>query len=258
MPIVNWFVGFLLVCAVVGVALVGRHMALHPYTGDGRIVDVMKPARNAIIATWVWLATDIALILAAIGTINVLGGMGGPIGSVEALKSADAFSSVTGIAYSIAFAVAGYMILRWVYLTNRNAQALNPAMTVTPGWAVFWFFIPIANLWKPFDGVRQTWQASADPQAPDAVPIPMVMRMWWGLWIIASIMGNIGSRMSLSAETPQALIAANRITVATLPVDIALAIALTTMMRRLSQIQRDAAGGMAQARPGSAADAVFD
>lgn len=257
MSIVFWISIVGVVAALVGAALVVRHLAHHPYVGDGRIVDVVKPTRNAVVATWVWLATDIALTLAAFNTITVLGGMGRPIGSVEALKSADAFSGATGIAYTIAFAVAGYTVLRWVYLTNRNAQALNPAMTVTPGWAVFWFFVPIANLWKPFDGVRQAWQASADPQAPDAVPIPAVMRWWWGLWIIASIMGNIGSRMALSAETPQALIAADWLTVATLPVDVGLAIALTTMMRRLSQMQRVAAGGIAQARPGSAGDAVF-
>ncbi|MGU3391605.1 DUF4328 domain-containing protein [Sphingomonas sp. M1A8_2b] len=258
MSIVNWFVVFLVVCLVVGVALVVRRIAHHPYESDGRMVDTVKLARIASIATWLWLATDVAVMLASIGTINALGGFGSPMASAHALRSADAFTSATSLAYSVSTVAAGCVVLRWVYLTNRNAHALYPAMTVTPGWAVAWFFIPIAGLWKPFDGVRQTWQASADPKAPDTVPIPALLRWWWGLWVVTSIMGNIEYSLSSRANTVEGMIGANLFTLATLPVDIGLAIALTTMMRRPSQMQRDVAGGAAHPRPKTAEDDAVD
>ena len=33
----------------------------------------------------------------------------------------------------------------------------------TPGWSVGWFFVPIMNPWKPFQAMREIWQASAEP-----------------------------------------------------------------------------------------------
>lgn len=258
MSIVNWFVALLVVVMVVGAALVVRRMAHHPFSSDGTMVDTVTLARVARIAICVWLAADVAVMLASIGTITALGGFGGPIAAIPALKSADTLTTATGIVYAIIFSVTGILVLRWIYLTNRNAQALNPAMTVTPGWAVGWFFIPIAGLWKPFDGVRQTWQASANPQDPDSVPIPALLRWWWGLWVVTSIMGNIGYSLSNRADSVDGLIAANGFTLATLPVDIGLAIALTMMMRRLSQMQRDVAGGAPQARPETVGNGAYD
>ena len=257
MTMIHGLVAILIVCLVVAAALVVRRMAHQSYPIDGRIVDTVRLARIARIATCVWLAADIGVILASIGTIAVLGGFGGPMGSTRALSSADTFTTVTGVAYLITFLVAGGTILRWIHLTIRNAHALDPSMTITPGWAVGWFFVPIAGLWKPFDGMRQAWQASANPQAPDSVPIPAVLRWWWGAWVVTSIIGNIIFSLTNKADTVDALIVANAVTVATLPVDIVLAIALTTILRRLSQMQRDAAGGAAQARPETVEDAVF-
>ena len=222
------------------------------------LADTARLTRIATALIWTWLATDVALGMSAVYMIDLLGGLGDAIAPAESFEGLERILTATAVLNVLAVIVAGIAVLRWIYLTSRNAQALGPAMTVTRGWAVGWFFVPIANLWKPFQAVSETWQVSADPEAPDAVPIPAVLRVWWGCWIASSIISNIDFRLSMRAETAEQLIAASWFTVAAVPVDIALTIALTTIMRRLSQMQRDRAGDIRQARPQIAEDATFE
>ena len=230
----------------------------HVANGPEPLVDTARLTRIATALIRTWLATDVALGLSALYTIGVLGGLGGAIAPGESFAGLEQVLAVTGVLNVVAVVAAGIAVLRWIYRASRNAQALGPAMTVTPGWSVGWFFVPIANLWKPFQAVSETWQVSADPHAPDAVPIPAVLRIWWGCWIASSIISNIDFRLSMQAETAEQLIAASWFTVAAVPVDIALTIALATIMRRLSQMQCDRAGDMHQAPPQTLANAVIE
>lgn len=200
--------------------------------------DTARLTRAAKILTWAWLASDVVLTASSLFTINVLGGMGGDIATIDALEKADHFSMITASLYMIAFIAAGMAILRWLYVTNKNAQQISDApFAMTPGWSIGFFFIPIANLFKPFVAIRESWQATVDPQAPDTVIVPPLLRWWWGLWIATSILGNVQFRLSMSAKTPENLITAESLSVVALPVDIALTIVLVTIMNRLSRMQ---------------------
>jgi hypothetical protein len=222
------------------------------------MVDTARVTRIATALIWTWLATDVALGMAALYTIGMLGGLGDAIAPAESFAGLERVLTATGVLNVLTVVAAGIAVLRWIYRTSRNAHALGPTMMITPGWAVGWFFVPVANLWKPFQAVSETWQVSADPHAPDAVPIPVVLRIWWGCWIASSIISNIDFRLSMRAETAEQLIAASWFTVAAVPVDVALTIALAAIMRRLSQMQRDRAGDMRQAPPQIAEDATFE
>jgi hypothetical protein len=62
----------------------------------------------------------------------------------------------------------------------------------TPGWAVGWWFVPFANLVKPFQTVRELWKAS-DPGAPDwwgSETLP-VIGWWWGGYVVFNILDGI-------------------------------------------------------------------
>ena len=49
----------------------------------------------------------------------------------------------------------------WIHRAASNLPALGRyGMKFTPGWCVGWFFIPFANLVKPFQAVKELWRAS--------------------------------------------------------------------------------------------------
>lgn len=110
-------------------------------------------------------------------------------------------------------------------------------MTITPGWNVGWFFVPIATLWKPFQGLREAWQASVSPNDPGSVAVPVLMRWWWGLWLLTSVLGNISTRLSFGATDAGTLLTASWIDVVSFAVDLPLTLVLIRMIRNFDTLQ---------------------
>lgn len=80
----------------------------------------------------------------------------------------------------------------WIYRASTNLRALGAqGMTIGPGWAIGWYFIPIANCWKPYQAMKEIWQASARPQQWQGMAAPSLLRMWWGLWLLSFFVPGI-------------------------------------------------------------------
>lgn len=133
------------------------------------------------------------------------------------------------------FVVAGVVILCWIYRVSANAHLLATGLTISPGWAVGWFFIPIAWLWKPFQGVSEAWRASTGPDTDwKAAPVPGLLRWWWGFWLVQGILGNVALRL---AQIPEAGVAASFINIASSLADGVTCVLLIVIVRRLSGMQ---------------------
>ncbi len=77
--------------------------------------------------------------------------------------------------------------LMWVYRANWNAHALGAVdMRFRPGWAVGWYFIPLANLWMPFRVMSEIWRVSANPGDWQNTPRSSVLGWWWALYLLHS------------------------------------------------------------------------
>jgi len=190
--------------------------------------------RAAIIAVLVWLAADFAYAISSGLTIAALNSPG----SGPAPETADAVAGITSVVMLVTMLTSVVFVSRWIMRVNANAHSLSDSMTITPGWNVGWFFVPVATLWKPFQGLRETWQASVSPHDPASVAVPAVLRWWWGLWLATSIIGNISFRLSLNANDVGTLIAAHWLDVASFFIDIPLSVALIMMIRRFNELQK--------------------
>lgn len=162
------------------------------------------------------------------------------------LVSVDTVSGAVAIPVLLINLIAIVLIARWIYRVNKNAHTLSSGMEMSPGANVGWFFVPIATWWKPFQGVSQSWRASVSPSDPDNVDIPGWMRLWWGCWIITTILNNIAFRLSLNAKTLEDFQATSWLDLVILPFDLAAAATLFVLVTRLSQIQHDAGDVEAQ------------
>jgi len=95
------------------------------------------------------------------------------------------------------------LFLVWLNRAHKNLLALRPShLEFSSGWAVGWWFVPFANLVKPFQVVREVWWES-DPQIHDGEMFltaslhsaPAYMGFWWAFWILSNIVANILSRI---------------------------------------------------------------
>jgi hypothetical protein len=88
-----------------------------------------------------------------------------------AARANDLRQGIIGVAYIVLLLATSVVVLVWIYGANRNAHAIGATgMRFTPGWAVGWYFIPIFNLWKPYQAMKEIWKASADPGNWQAQP----------------------------------------------------------------------------------------
>ena len=97
------------------------------------------------------------------------------------------------------FLVTGIVVLRWIYRASVNAHAAAPGLTITPGWAVGWYFVPIANLWKPFQAMKEIWLGSHFGANREGGYTSDLLSWWWGLYILDYIIANVSFRLALDA-----------------------------------------------------------
>lgn len=103
-----------------------------------------------------------------------------------------------GIGQLIVYLAGAVVALRWLYLANANARALGATdLMGSPGLAVGWFFIPLANLVMPYATVRDMWRASANPKDWQAASAPATIILWWICWLAAGITGLIAFRLQI-------------------------------------------------------------
>lgn len=77
------------------------------------------------------------------------------------------------------------IVSRWIYRANSNARALGASeMAFTPGAAVGWYFVPIANFWKPYQAMREIWKASVSPAGWERQRVSALLPTWWLLAIV--------------------------------------------------------------------------
>lgn len=72
----------------------------------------------------------------------------------------------------------------WTYRMNSNIHVLGANhLRFTPGWAVGWYFVPVANLWKPYQVMRELWLASSNPADWQADRAGKLVGWWWAGWL---------------------------------------------------------------------------
>lgn len=110
-------------------------------------------------------------------------------------EASDRRQMIIGGVYMLSFLVSGILILRWIYSANHNSRQLGAEkMDFSPGWAVGWYFVPIANLWKPYQAMKEIWQTSHHLQNWSTSRVPPLLFVWWLLWLFSGLFSNIALR----------------------------------------------------------------
>jgi hypothetical protein len=77
---------------------------------------------------------------------------------------------------------------------NRNVRAMGARrLRFTPGWAAGVLFVPIWNLWGPYQAMKELWQGS-DPEwdlLSWEKAVPRSFPWWWGMYIFNGFAGGL-------------------------------------------------------------------
>jgi len=149
----------------------------------------------------------------------------------------DLLAGLAALGLLVTTAVVGFLVLKWIYRVSRNAHSAARGLTIRPPWAVGWFFVPVYFLWKPFKAMRETWQASTEPDNWKTVPVPAALRWWWGLFLAGNVLGQASFRTYIMATTLGDLSFSAGFDVAGAIVSIPLNLVFIGIVRELTQKQ---------------------
>lgn len=122
----------------------------------------------------------------------------------------DARQSFISLAEISAFLLSGILILVWLYRIKANLHARGAlGLAFKPAWSIGCYFVPIINLWVPFQAMAENWKASEDPLNWRNLPTPALLRWWWFLWLGNSFLSNAIVRFSEQAREIDELMNAN-------------------------------------------------
>jgi hypothetical protein len=135
----------------------------------------------------------------------------------------------------------------WIVRAHRNLPALGAQnLDVRPGWAVVWFFVPFANLWKPYQAMTTLWKASHDAPRWHVEDSPWWVAAWWVMWIVSTTANYTMSRVVENTDLENRLMVSVQLSAANEVCDLilkVLALLLVLRIWRAQKAQYEARGG---------------
>jgi hypothetical protein len=134
--------------------------------------------------------------LVKVVTLNqVRDGMVLPLGEAQGLDDWTAFFALVDI---VVLGMTALLFVVWLYRAIRNLRTFGAVgLGVSPSWAIWCWFVPIFNLWAPYQAMREVWRASASGQAGAApplrrnAPVHPLLGWWWGAVLPASFSAQV-------------------------------------------------------------------
>jgi hypothetical protein len=110
--------------------------------------------------------------------------------------------TIFAVMWSFRFVTAA-MVVTWMYKAYRNLPILgHSTLDNKPIWAIVCWFVPIMNLFAPYQVVREIWWRS-DPEILTANPhrsTPLVVS-WWTVWISNMVLALWTNHVNKYVET---------------------------------------------------------
>lgn len=123
------------------------------------------------------------------------------------------------------------------HVASHSGQRYHEVISTTPGWCVGWYFIPIANFWKPFVAMREIFRASTTGQAAPGYLLPF----WWTLWLLSSLGDQLTSRPQTGTASHWNDHLTTIVWTSSSGINVALSVIAIQLVRTLTRMQIDSA-----------------
>jgi hypothetical protein len=184
-----------------------------------------------------------ACVLSVLSSFMQLSLLQGPPFTDEQASANDLREQATVVFYFFVLLLTAIVFGTWINRAHHNVRGFGAeAMTITPGWAVGYFFVPILNLFRPYKAMSELWRASQSPENWVSNSTGLVP-LWWTLWILNFILSRISQQVGKAATTVDGLIVATWWSIAVAVFAIPVAIVAMRMVMAIQKMQEDWSNG---------------
>jgi hypothetical protein len=193
-------------------------------------------AAGAIVGLSASAAIDILQCFAASIRISVLQEIQRGVVEQARIAASDRFYGATEVLELLAVVATGIVFLMWFYRVYRNLRAFGVRTRHGPGWAPGGFFVPIVNLYLPYQIAKELSAFSSipgkRPRFEQAIPL------WWVFYLAANILSFQGWH---SSEDTSSLLSSSYRTVFANTLNVVAALAAILMVREVTRCQQERA-----------------
>ena len=177
----------------------------------GLLLPNQNRAKAAIAMIWVVAALDAASFASSYFQYQLLYKAGnGNIVLEETARANDTRQQMIAIAYMVAYLVSVVTFIMWFRRAYNNLHQRNAFLSFSEGWAAGSWFVPIFNLFRPYQIMKEmyarTGELLAERQVIHTCRLEVaILGWWWFLWILAGLAGQVEYRISKYATSIDAL-----------------------------------------------------
>ncbi|NIK73072.1 hypothetical protein FHS56_000558 [Thermonema lapsum] len=164
-------------------------------------------AKNAITLIWIVLALEIISLISGYLQYDLLQTVanGGKISMATATAN-DTREQMIGTIYIIVYVISAVTFIQWFRRAYFNLHQKVKNLAYTEGWAAGSWFVPIVNLYRPYQIMKELYQETKELLNKKGINVntnltTSSLGWWWTLWILNNIIGQFVFRYSIKAKS---------------------------------------------------------
>jgi len=168
-------------------------------------------ARYAILFIWIILGLEVVSILSSYMQYDLLQNTAGIDWlSHDVISQNDTRESVVAMIHMIFSLISAITFIQWFRRAYYNLHLRVDQLSQTEGWAAGCWFVPILNLFRPYQLMKEMYVETRRYLNDNGMVIKDMfntnnLTLWWTLWIVSNLIGQGVFRYSLRADTVEEL-----------------------------------------------------
>lgn len=200
-------------------------------------------ARNAIILIWIVMGLEILSLGSSYLQYDLLQrAMSGEEVTYEAALANDSRERTIAIFYLVAYILSAITFIQWFRRAYYNLHQKSSTLEHSEGWAAGSWFVPIINLFRPFQIMREMFKETRfllqmQQFGSNDSPSSKHLGLWWTLWIVNNLLSQVIYRLAKNSESIDQL---NNLTIASMVshlIGIYLAVITVGIIKEYSRIE---------------------
>lgn len=120
---------------------------------------------------------------------------------IEILSTPEQIQNIIHVGVLLSTITCCIIFLLWFKREYHNLHAINPKLKYKEAWAIWSWFIPIINLWRPYQIMKEiyihattTEKKEIHPEEEEIITTP-VIDLWWLLWLASNVLSQVNNRL---------------------------------------------------------------
>jgi hypothetical protein len=200
------------------------------------------------------MAVDAVAVLSGFSQHALLSRVASGAAVTEAESAAnDSRYALIGLFQVLMFVATAICWLVWLHRAYANLRLMGGGKAdYGTGWVVGYWFIPVMNLFRPYQVTKELWLRSAQRNAAESIKElrpPSVVSWWWTIYVISGFLGQALLRWSRRATEIGELQGVTILGIILDSTSIVSAVLALAVVRRIDAFQHDAVSGLARPAP---------